>query len=83
MIREDEDVPLAEEVREATTEEEINKPSGIRGEIQRAELYNQSSKVSDFDRSRVKEQERQERKQTKSHCSVQLQLRQWWHEYTL
>lgn len=62
MIREDQDVPLAEEVREITTEQEINKPSGIRGKIQRAEVYNQSSKVSDFDRSRVKEQEREERK---------------------
>lgn len=82
MIKEDKDVPLAKEVREITTEYWINKQSGIR-EIQRAELYNQSSKVSDFDRSRVKEQEREERKQIKSHYSVQLQLRQWWHEYTL
>lgn len=80
MIREDKDVALAEEVRAITTEYGINKQGGIR-EIQRAELHKQSSKVSD--RSRVKEQERDESKQIKSHCSVQLQLRQWWHEYTL
>lgn len=37
MIKEDQDVLLAEEVRKITTEQEINKPSGIRGAIQEAE----------------------------------------------
>lgn len=39
-------------------------------------------KESDFDRSGVKVQAREERKQIKSHCSVQLQLRQWQNECT-
>ena len=45
MIREeDKDVHLAEDVRERITEQEINKTRAIKGEIQRAELYNQSSR---------------------------------------
>lgn len=48
-----------------------------------AELHRVVDKQSDFDRSRVKEQERKERSQIKSHCSVQLQLRQCWQECTL
>ena len=40
-------------------------------------------KESDFDRSGVKVHAQEERKQIKSHCSVQLQLRQWQNECTL